>query len=97
VVLGELLSVAMAQRAGQPDPVVRVGLVAGAGEAVLSVGDRGVMGDGRGGEVLRTDSLSWRIVEALSAQIGATLTGLPGPTGEVRLRFRTVPVAARAD
>ena len=97
VILGELLSVAMAQRVAQPDPVVRVGLVAGAGEAVLSVGDRGVMGDGRGGEVLRTDSLSWRIVEALSAQIGATLTGLPGPTGEVRLRFRTVPVAARAD
>ncbi len=96
VILGELLSVAMAQRAGQPDPVVRVGLVAGAGEAVLSVGDRVVTGDGRvvaGG----TDSLSWRIVEALSAQIGATLTGLPGPTGEVRLRFRTVPVAARAD
>ena len=96
VILGELLSVAMAQRVAQPDPVVRVGLVAGAGEAVLSVGDRMVTGDGRvvaGG----TDSLSWRIVEALSAQIGATLTGLPGPTGEVRLRFRTVPVAARAD
>ena len=47
VILGELLSVAMAQRVAQPDPVVRVGLVAGA--------------------------------------------------GEVRLRFRTVPVAARAD
>jgi hypothetical protein len=56
-----------------------------------------VVGDGRAGVVLRTDSLSWRIVEALSAQIGATLTGMPGPTGEVRLRFRTVPVAARAD
>jgi ribonuclease P protein component len=65
-------------------------------EAVLSVGDRVVTGDGRG-VAGGTDSRSGRIVEALSAQIGATLTGLPGPTGEVRLRFRTVPVAARAD
>jgi len=86
VILGELLSLALQACTSIPSSLISITLRVSPRSAHLTVSDNSPSFN-ESTRDLRTTSLSWRIVETLAAQSGATVSLTSTPTHEAHLSF----------